>query len=330
MMRKILDMAGLLLVAGFSFFYVTNEPFRDAVIAEARMIEARPIAENARMVPFELKRAVVGGCPVPLTYRIGTIDPRFGMARDQVLAQAMAAAKEWNDAAGAELLTYQSDGVMPVSLVYDDRQALSLQIHSETDTLKTQEEKIAFAQKKYDTEKVTLEQKKRDYGTQEKRYTKALSNFEDRVRSYEASGTYDESTQDDLQKERKRVQDMYKDLESARQSLNDSVDMVNTLAKGANLLKDSFNAHVDTYNTSVGEKRSMNEDYAGVYFSDRHIEVYQFLNSDDLRAVLIHEMGHALGFDHSASDPQSIMYPTAGDGQIMTAADKQLARNLCK
>ena len=108
-----------------------------------------------------------------------------------------------------------------------------------------------------------------------------------------------------------------------------SVAALNALVSNSNTIKNSFNSTVSTYNQSVDAKQQTQEDFAGVYFSDRHIEIYQFLNTDELRSVLIHEMGHALGFEHNP-DPHSIMYYEAQSGQVLTDADKQKAKDLCK
>ncbi|MEI8104015.1 MAG: matrixin family metalloprotease [Candidatus Moraniibacteriota bacterium] len=329
-MRKIFDFILILAVAVFSIAYSINTPFREGVIAEVQMIRLRTLAQNIQAIPQEVKHSTVGGCPAPITYRVSDIDPRFGVTREQVMVQLQEATQVWNIAAGGGLLVYRDDGVMPVSLVYDERQALAVEIEKESGTLQTQEERLKYINQKYTTQKKVVDAKKSAYADGQDQYDKALSDLEDNVRKYEADpANYDKQAYADLLKKQKKVRQMYADLESQRQDINTAVAALNALVSNSNTIKNSFNSTVSTYNQSVDAKQQTQEDFAGVYFSDRHIEIYQFLNTDELRSVLIHELGHALGFEHS-TDPRSIMYYEAQPGQVLTDVDKQKALDLCK
>ena len=330
MIRKIFDYLVIGIIVVFSATYTMNASFREAVMTEVRTLYSRSWSENIAKVPLEARRAVVGGCPPVLTVRLGDIDARFGVSRDDLIRAIQEATQAWNDASGGTLFAFQEDGVLPVSLVYDERQALATEIAAEAGTLKTQEEKLAFIQKKYATLKQRVDQKRLAYQALVKKYNKALANFENDVRRYESNpDTYDKEAYNDLQKERKKVQNIFDEVEAARKSVNSSVDELNSVANSARLLGQSFNQQMGEYNSSVTEKQSIQEDFAGVYFSDRRVEVYQFLNDDELHTVLIHELGHALGFEHNA-DPQSIMHASARQGQVLTETDRQQAQNLCR
>jgi len=329
-MRKFFDYLVVLAVAVFSIAYSINEPFREGVLAEVQMIRSRTPAQNIQAIPQEVKHSVVGGCPAPITYRVSDVDPRFGVTREQVMAQLQVAAQVWNDASNGELLAYRDDGMMPVSLVYDERQALAVEIEKESGTLQTQEEKLKYINQKYLNQKKLVDAKKLAYADEQDRYNKALSDLEDNVRKYEANpSNYDKQAYTDLLKKQKKIRQMYANLESQRQDINTAVTALNALVTNSNTIKKLFNSTVNTYNQSVDAKQQTQEDFAGVYFSDRRIEIYQFLNTDELRSVLIHELGHALGFEHSAN-PHSIMYYEAQPGQVLTDDDKQTALDLCR
>lgn len=328
-MRKIFHFL-ILAIAIFSIAYSISEPFREGVMAEVQMIRLRTLDQNIQAIPQEVKRSIVGGCPVPIMYRVGDIDPRFGVTREQVMAQLQSAAQVWNDASGGELLMYRDDGMMPVSLVYDEWQALAVEIEKEAGTLQTQEEKLKYINQKYLNQKKLVDAKKSAYADEQDRYNKALSDLEDNVRKYEANpSNYDKQAYADLLKKQKKIRQMYTNLESQRQDINTAVAALNALVASSNTIKNSFNSTVNTYNQSVDAKQQTQEDFAGVYFSDRRIEIYQFLNTDELRSVLIHELGHALGFEHS-TNPYSIMYHEAQPGQVLTDDDKQKALDLCR
>lgn len=79
-------------------------------------------------------------------------------------------------------------------------------------------------------------------------------------------------------------------------------ESVNALATKNNELIEIYNANVDAQNNIFGDV----EYDKGVYQS-KTINIYQYEDRDDLRNLLAHEMGHALGIDHVEGE-QSIMY----------------------
>src|SRR4051812_13605444 len=70
-------------------------------------------------------------CSRAVTYRIGTIDPRFNLTEGQVETLLQNAADKWNTVAGKSVLAYdQAHGIVTVSFVYDYRQKTTNQLNS--------------------------------------------------------------------------------------------------------------------------------------------------------------------------------------------------------
>ena len=61
-------------------------------------------------------------CQAPIKFRIGAIDPRFGIGREDFRRDVEEAGKLWEGAAGRKLFSYDEKGPLTISLVYDSRQ----------------------------------------------------------------------------------------------------------------------------------------------------------------------------------------------------------------
>jgi hypothetical protein len=63
-------------------------------------------------------------CKIPVRYRIGNIDARFGTTEDEVKRIAKNAENLWEDALHTDIFTYdQSSNDVTINFVYDERQA---------------------------------------------------------------------------------------------------------------------------------------------------------------------------------------------------------------
>jgi hypothetical protein len=61
-------------------------------------------------------------CREPITYRIGTVDARFGLSRQEFADSASKAASIWARPFGRSLFREEPRGVIEVNLIYDYRQ----------------------------------------------------------------------------------------------------------------------------------------------------------------------------------------------------------------
>src|SRR5258706_1389063 len=67
-------------------------------------------------------------CNTSQFYKIGMIDPRFGLSSAEVFADSEQATNIWSSVQGKQLFTYSPNAHLTVNFVYDQRQALNSQI----------------------------------------------------------------------------------------------------------------------------------------------------------------------------------------------------------
>ena len=234
-------------------------------------------------------------CARPISYALGSIDSRFGVTDAAVIREANAAAGIWNEAAGKIVLVYDPEAKLTINLIYDEREAnakLGAQI--------TREEDAA------DAARAALETQRREFLSAEALYNK-------KVKAINARGgaTPEEAAA----------------LEIERKALQQFADSVNAAAAAFNKNIAALNAKIREYNQLAGRVFEQ-----GQYVRDKEgerINIYQFLNNVQLKRVLAHEFGHALGLGHN-EDPDAIMYAKNESGNLTpTEADLSALAALC-
>ena len=60
-------------------------------------------------------------CPVPLSYKLGTIDSSFNITPEEAKWHAAAAEAVWESAVGRELFTYDEQASFTIDFVFDER-----------------------------------------------------------------------------------------------------------------------------------------------------------------------------------------------------------------
>lgn len=234
-------------------------------------------------------------CTHPISYAIGAVDARFGIANSALITQAKAAAAIWNKAEGKNVLTYDPKGGLKINLIYDVREA-NAKFGSQ----------IAIQQDKADTARAALDVLQTQYATKQTAYNDAVSAVNAR-----GGATRSEAA-----------------------TLNAQRDALNTLADSINNQVAVFNASVNALNVLVAEfnqtaGRTFEE---GQYVRDstgERINIFEFVGNIQLERVLAHEFGHAIGLDHN-TDPKSIMFAKNESGNLVpTAADLSALKAVC-
>lgn len=290
------------------------------------------IAKNVSILIISL--TAIGGvgynlyrtpCDSPLTYRVDTVDKEFGLSQKDFLQYINDGAKLWNDSEGKEVLRYDPDGKVKISLIYDLRQQETIKANM----LKAQVEED---KKNLDEIKTNIDEMKNIFTQKEAEYTSKLNSYQSRLNQYNADVKYwndkggaPRNEYNRLQTERSALEQQENDLQKDASDLQQLADTVNTNVQRNNNI-------VDNVNTKIGEinKNSGKEFEEGVYANiDSSITIYQYSNILDLKRVLAHELGHALGLDHTDGKESIMYYLNTGKVFKLSTEDKAELTRVC-
>lgn len=242
-------------------------------------------------------------CPVPLSYRIGEVNPSFNLSLEEAKQKVQRAEAQWEESVNRNLFDYDENADFAVNFIFDERQEASNAEERERRFLDGQLaeneelfEVVEAAQREYDNLAA-------DYEVRVAAYERRLVEYNQTVQQYNDRGGAPESEFEALEVERIALNRESADLSNTVTQLNNLAAQINALSTEGNRLIDSYNEDVTEYNDAFGHGHEFTQ---GDYRGDE-INIYEFSNDNELQAVLLHEFGHALGIDHIDAT-SSVMY----------------------
>lgn len=246
-------------------------------------------------------------CSTPLTWRIGNIEKGFNIDSLTIKNIMSDVASLWSEVIGRELIVYSDSGEIDLNFIYseeqkntDNEQELSLKINKMK--LRYYAMKLEYQEllDEYQ-EKITVYNNTVEaYTAKTKRYKKALERLND-------TGVFSREVNEELKSLKKDVEYLSNKKKSQLNALNGVVLQMKKKSTDLNNYSDRVNKLIFHYKDSFSSVRTFHQ---AVYIragDEKKINIYQFENTNKLRLVLAHEVGHALGLRHTPN-PESVMY----------------------
>jgi metal-responsive CopG/Arc/MetJ family transcriptional regulator len=214
-------------------------------------------------------------CNTPLAYKIGSIDDRHNINKEDLIVLLKNAETIWEKETETNLFEYDERKGLPINIIFDERQEKQNVITSNQKTLDK-------AQSDLTREKAKLDSLKNSYDISAITYEKNLSDWNNSERLSRRSFN-------NLTRERANLERLANNLNSAVNLYNNNVE--------------SYNDAVRTFN-----HHSSFEEEAGVASGNDVINIFLLRGDDSDIYLLAHELGHARGIKEHAITENSIMY----------------------
>ena len=263
----------------------------------------------------------------PLKWRMGTIDPRFGLDAGEVKQAVEQAIRLWESAAGKRLFVYDRSSGFPVNLVYDSRHAGRVAARQAKERLDGMKSDIGSAKDAVQSAQENYKLRLSLFEVSQSAYRRKLEDYNRDVEYWNRNGGAPASVVSRLNSERQnleidrgRLRIEEQEVDSLRTEVNDRIDSYNSLLS-------RYNSAANSFNRTFGKAVEMSVGETAIRGSKvGRINIFSFESNTHLAVILAHELGHALGLKHVKGQDSIMVAVEEGESAsrflLLSAADR--------
>lgn len=253
-------------------------------------------------------------CGEPLTYRFDEIDSRFAIDEQQ-LSEIMSEVEDlWATALNRDVLEYDPNGKVAIRLIYseeqrrtEDEQSFAKQIDAKQERIKTQRQEFQRLADSY-------KKREKDFKEELSEYNQLAESYNELAEKWEGQKVSD-GQMSKLNRMERQIKKLKPEINRKQENLEFLRKRTNRSSDELNQLIDEQNKLIDTYNKRFGGSMQFDQGQFVKRGNNESIRIYQFSDHSQLKVVLAHEAGHAMGLQH-VKNPESIMYQMMGEQNI--------------
>ncbi len=251
---------------------------------------------------------------MPIPYRIESSDPRFPLDSKAFRGGVFEAEAIWEQGIGKDLFTYDPAASLAIRTEFDDRQKMTYEAKDLEARISAYETETAKLDREYDAATAKFEKESAAFRKSADDFNRKLAEYNEDVRKWNASGQGTFEEYEALEKRRKKLEREEAALVTTSEKIAGLAENANDLAGKLNENAADINRNIGIFKERYGEPKPFVQ---GLYDpSTPSVTVFQFEDEDDLRLVLAHELGHALGIEEHVETDSSLMYYLMGGQDI--------------
>ena len=238
-----------------------------------------------------------------IRYRIGEVDPRFGLSHADVLQLSQEATQIWTQGTGQDYFVYDPNAKLTIHLIYDQRQDESNQRQQQLTAIQQRQQHWNNQNQNIQALKQEIEDKNQQLDAKKLLFEQQLEQYNQQVQQINQSGGLHPSQREIFAAKKQEIQQHLWSLEHEIAQFNQHIHQLNQQVDALNQLNQDIDVSIQQFNARFQPRL-----FDKGSFDGQAIRIYEFQSKDDLRLTLAHEFGHALGLAHH-NDPYALMYP---------------------